>query len=51
MKSSNVKIKREGDYYTFILSDLTVTDSGFYIVEAENENGTTEKEFEIEVTG
>ena len=33
------------------MTDLTVTDSGLYVVEAENENGTTEKEFEIEVAG
>lgn len=33
------------------MSDLTVTDSGLYVVEAENENGTTDKEFEIEVVG
>ena len=50
-KSASVKIKHEGDYYSFSITNLTVTESGLYVVEAENENGLTEKEFQIEVIG
>lgn len=49
--AASVRIKREGDYYSFTIPDLTAADSGLYVVEAENENGLVEKEFEIQVAG
>ncbi|XP_066917491.1 muscle M-line assembly protein unc-89-like [Clytia hemisphaerica] len=50
-KSKKVLIKREGEYYNFTIPRLESSDSGLYVVECENKNGTVEKEFEIEVEG
>lgn len=47
--SKHTQITNNKDEWTLVISDLTEADSGIYVVEAENDNGLVEKEFEIDV--
>ena len=44
-------VTRMGRTYLFFLADLKESDSGTYVIEAENSSGLVEKEFQMKVTG
>ena len=44
-------ITKMGRTYLFFLADLKESDSGTYVIEAENSSGLVEKEFQLNVTG
>ena len=46
-----VKITNKGTEWKLCFPSLKEEDSGLYIVEAENESGLIEKEFDLDVTG
>lgn len=47
--SPRAEITNKGNSWTLAIADLKEDDSGIYVVEAENDNGLIEREFEIDV--
>ena len=49
--NEHLQIAKEGNIVKLKIDKLTTDDSGFYVIEAENEAGLTDKEIEINVKG
>ena len=49
--NEHLQIIKEGNIVKLKIDKLTTDDSGFYVIEAENEAGLTDKEIEINVKG
>ena len=50
-RNEHLQIIKEGNIIKLKIDKLTTDDSGFYVIEAENEAGLTDKEIEINVKG